>query len=41
MQYLVNYAINHRKIEKMQTQFCCDPWDQEQRFYKGSFQISM
>jgi hypothetical protein len=25
----------------MQTQFRCDPYDQEQLFYKGSFQISV
>jgi hypothetical protein len=35
---LVKFTKNHRKIVKMRTQFCCDPCDQEQHFYKGSFQ---
>jgi hypothetical protein len=40
-QELVNCTKNHRKLVKMQTQFCCDPCDQKQLFYKGSCQTSM
>jgi hypothetical protein len=25
----------------MQTKFCCDPYDQEKLFYRGSFQTSV
>jgi hypothetical protein len=34
---LVNCTKNLKKIVKMQTQYCCEPYDQEQLFYKGSF----